>query len=160
MRFLLIRVIAVVCAGLLAGIYLADRASAPARMSLSAANFVQFQQTVHAYYVVMMPPLVIVALLAVLLWLFIVRLRRRAMEFWLIAASAVGIILVAVLTRAVNVPLNNQLMTWSYVSPPANLRELWAPWERVDTIRTFIMGSVFILEAVALSLRGSSNSPG
>jgi hypothetical protein len=54
--------------------------------------------------------------------------------------------------RAVTVPLNNQLMTWSVDAPPENLRELWKPWDRVNNIRTFIATGALILEALALSL--------
>lgn len=68
-----VRVISVVCIGLLAGINLADRASSPARAMLDASSFVQHQQTVQVTYVRMMPPLVIAAILAVVCWLFIVR---------------------------------------------------------------------------------------
>jgi len=94
----IVQVMAVVCAGLLAGIFLGDRAGfAYARPALSPSSFVQ-------------------------------------------------------ITRAVNVPINNQLMTWSAAAPPANLRELWAPWERVHTIRTIVAVGAFVLEAVALGL--------
>ena len=155
----IVRVIAVVCAGLLAGIFLGYLASAPARAALSASSFVQYQQVVHVYYVRMMPPLILAAVLAGLTWLLMVRSQWRAAEFWLIAASIGGILFIAAVTRAVNVPLNNQLMTWSVASPPTNLKELWAPWERVNTIRTFVAVGVFVLEAVALVLK-ASNKPG
>ena len=101
----------------------------------------------------MMPPLITLALLAALVWLFIVKPQWRAVEFWLIAASCLGIVLMVVVTRAVNVPLNEQLMTWNAATPPVNLRELWAPWERADAFRTVVAISVFVFEAVALTLK-------
>ena len=99
-----------------------------------------------------MPPLVLTALLAGLAWLVMLRSQWRSAEFWLIAGSTCGIALIVVITRAVNIPLNNQLMTWSIATPPSNLREIWAPWELAHTIRTFVAVGVLILEAVALSL--------
>jgi hypothetical protein len=102
-----------------------------------------------------MPPLVLTAPLAGLAWLVILRSQWRSAEFWLIAASTCGITLIAMITRAVNLPLSNQLMTWSIATPPSNLREIWAPWERAHTIRTFVAVGVLILEAVALRLRAS-----
>ena len=153
-----IRIISVMCIGLLAGIYLADRASAPARAMLDASNFVNYQQTVHLTYVRMMPPLVIAAILAVVGWLFIVRLQWRHAEFWLVAASACAIIFATALTRAVNVPLNNLLMTWSIATPPANLKELWAPWERVDVIRSIAALVAFITQALALCFKASDTA--
>lgn len=157
MRFLtLLRVVAIGCAGLLAGIYFGDRAGAYyARAELSASSVVQFQQIVHVRYVRFMPPLVIGALLTALGWLFMVRSQRESPQFWLIALSAGGILLIGVLTRLVSVPLNNALMTWSIAAPPANLQELWAPWEMVNTIRAFVATGVLLLEAVALSLAAS-----
>ena len=152
----LVRVVAVVCAGLLAGIYLGYRAGDYyALQRLSASSFVQFQQGLHVHFVKLMPPVVLTALLAALVWLLMVRSPATSVEFWLIAASTGGIAVIAVMTRAVNVPLNNQLMTWNIAAPPSNLRETWAPWDHVNTICTFLAVGVLILEAVALSLKAS-----
>jgi uncharacterized membrane protein len=152
----IVRVVAVVCAGLLAGIYLHDRAAAFARGGLNTSSFVQYQQMVHMNFVWMMPPLLLAAALGALAWLLLVRSQRRAGEFWLLGAALLGIVFIMVITRLVNVPINNQLMTWSASSPPPNLRELWAPWERIDVIRTIVAVTVFVLEVVALSLNASS----
>jgi uncharacterized membrane protein len=152
-----IAVVAMICAGLLAGIFLGDRAGAYyARIKLSDSSFVQFQQVVHVHFVKMMPPLVLSALLTSLIWLLMVRSQWRAAEFWLVAASTAAIAVSAALTRTVNVPINEQLMTWNVADPPANVRELWALWERVHTIRTFGAMGAFVLESVALGLRASS----
>jgi uncharacterized membrane protein len=59
-------------------------------------------------------------------------------------------IAVAVLTRTINVPINDALMTWQAAAPPPNLRELWAPWEQVHTIRATLSVVAFILEMLAL----------
>ena len=151
-----VRTLAVVCSGLLAGIYFGDRAGAYyARAELSASSVVQFQQVVHVHYARFRPALVLVALLAGLVWLFTVRSQRRSPEFWLIGGSVCGIVMIAVLTRTVNVPLNDQLMTWSITTPPDNLKELWAPWERVNTIRAVVATAVLVFEGLALSQRRS-----
>ena len=153
-----VRLLAIVCIGLLAGIYLADRASAPARTTLDASSFVQYQQTVHTTYVKMMPPLLIGAILSALVWIFLERSQWRDAEFWLVAVSLCAIVFVGAVSRAVNVPLNDQLMTWSTAAPPANLKEIWAPWERVDAIRTVAAIGAFILQALAMSLKVSAAS--
>jgi uncharacterized membrane protein len=160
MRLLTVaRVVAVVGAGLLAGLLLGDRAGAYyARLELSDSSFVQFQQVVHVHFARFMPPLVLTSLLAALAWLLMVRSQWRAREFWLIAASTLGIVIYGAMTRAVNLPLNDQLMTWSIAAPPGNVREIWAPWERVHTIRTSVAVVVFLLEAVALGLAASNKS--
>ncbi len=152
----IVRVVAVVCTGLLAGIFLGHRAGAYyALQEVSASSFVQFQQAVHKHFVRFMPPLVLTAVVGGLAWLVMVRSQWTSAEFWLIAGSTFGLALNAVMTRVVNVPLNNQLMTWNIAAPPANVRALWVPWDRVNTIRTVVAAGALILEAVALSLRAT-----
>jgi uncharacterized membrane protein len=155
----IIRVITVVCTGLFAGILLGDRAGATyARPQLSPSSFVQFQQIVHLHFVRLMPPLIVASILAGLIWLLSIRARWRDAEFWLVAAATGAVVLCAVLTRAVNVPVNEQLMTWSIETPPGNVRELWAPWERVHTIRTIAAAGAFLSDAVALALCASTSA--
>ena len=139
---------------MLAGIYFGYGAGPQyALQALSASSFVQFQQVVHVHYVTFMPILVLAALLAAVVWLVMIRSQWRSPEFWLIALSACGIALIAIMTRAVSVPLNNQLMTWSITAPPRDLRALWAPWERVNMARAYLAVGVLVLEAIALNLR-------
>ena len=153
----ILRVVAVVSAGLLAGIFFGYRAGVHyAIPELGASAFVQLQQIIHVHYVRFMPPLVLTALLSSVLWLVMVRSQWRTAEFWLVATSACGILVIAAATRAVNVPLNNQLMTWSIASPPTNWREVWAPWERVNTLRSVLATGALVLEAVALGLKAAS----
>jgi uncharacterized membrane protein len=153
----IVRVIAVVCAGLLAGIFLGYRAGPQhALQKLSASSFVQFQQVVHVHYVRFMPPLTLTALLTALAWLVMIRSRWASAEFLLIAVATCGIVLVAALTRAINVPLNNRLMTWNAEAPPSDLEKMWAPWNRVNTIRAFVSAGALIFEAIAMSLRAST----
>ena len=45
---------------------------------------------------------------------------------------------VIILTRLINVPINETLMTWQVSAPPENAMQLWAPWEGSHTIRTVI----------------------
>ena len=60
----MVRVVAPVSAGLLAGIFLGHRAGVHyALPQLNASSFVQLQQIIHVRYVKFMPPLVLTALL-------------------------------------------------------------------------------------------------
>ena len=153
----IVRVVAVVTVGLLAGIFLGYRAGVQyALPELSASSFVLLQRIIHVHYIRFMPPLVLTALLSSVLWLVMVRSQWRTAEFWLVAISACGILVIAAATRAVNIPLNNQLMTWNVASPPTNLREVWAPWDRVNTLRSVLATGALVLEAVALNLRAAS----
>ena len=149
-----VRVVAIACAGVLAGIY-AGYGAGPqhALQALSASSFVQFQQIVHVHYVKFMPPLVLAALLAAIVWLVLIRAQWRSLEFWLIVVSACGMASIAIMTRAISLPLNDQLMTWSIDDPPGDLRTLWAPWERVNVARAYLATGVVVLETIALNLR-------
>ncbi|GAC1499416.1 MAG: hypothetical protein NVS1B6_05470 [Steroidobacteraceae bacterium] len=149
-----VRVAAIVCAGLLAGLYLGYRAGVyQALQGLTPSSFVQFHQILHGYYSRFLPFLVLAAVTTTLGWLVMIRSQERTAEFRLIVASACGIVVIAVLTRIVNVPLNTLLMTWNVAHPPINLKALWEPWDRVNTIRTMLAAGVFILEVVAVSLK-------
>jgi uncharacterized membrane protein len=149
-----VRVVAVVCTGLYAGIILGDRMGASfARPALSAADFMIFQQIQHEHFKPLLVPVTLAAVLGGLLWVWSLLSRPRAAEFWLAAGGTAAMISAAVLTRVVNFPINDALMTWNVTSPPANVRELWAPWEHVHTIRAALSVCAFLLQVLALSAR-------
>ena len=153
------RVIAILCSGLFAGILLGDRMGASfARPVLPASSFVQLQQIIHTYFARMMPVLLLTGIAAGVGWLILVRSRWNGAEFWLVALATGAIICAAIMTRAINVPINNQLMTWSIEAPPANMREIWSRWEQVHTIRTFLCVGAFALEVIALSIFASRST--
>ena len=150
------RVTAVLSCGLAAGIFLGDRMGVSfARPQLGASSFVQLQQIIHVNFARMMPPLLLAAIVAGLAWLLLIRAQRHSAEFWLLMAAVGAMICVAVLTRTINVPINDQLMTWSIEAPPPNVREIWSRWEAVHTVRTILWLTAFALEAVALGLFAS-----
>jgi uncharacterized membrane protein len=154
MPLTIVRLIALVFTGLLAGIFLGDRAGAKnGRVALSPSSFVEYQQAVHRVFARMMPPLSIGAVLAGLAWLYLGRSQWGGWDFWLVAGATGGMLLALVLTISINVPLNNRLMTWSVSAPPTDLKQQWEPWERVHTIRTVISVVAFVAEAVALNSR-------
>jgi hypothetical protein len=95
----LVQVVALVAVGLLAGIFLGYRAGVQyALPELSASSFVQLQRIIHVHYVKFMPPLVLTALLSSVLWLVLIRSQWRTAEFWLVAISACGILVIAAAT--------------------------------------------------------------
>ena len=155
----MVRIISIVGTGLAAGVFLGHRMGVSlARPELSPSSFVQLQQIIHVHFVRMMPVLMIAAVGASILWTILLRARWRAVEFWLVSGAAMAMVCVFVLTRAVNVPINDQLMTWSIAAPPANLMGLWGPWEVVHSIRTVLAIAAFAVEVVALSAFSASPS--
>jgi uncharacterized membrane protein len=148
----MVRVISILCTGLAAGIFLGHRVGVSlARPELSPSSFVQLQQIIHVHFVRMMPILMIGAVGASILWTILLRPHWTAVEFWLVSGASIAMVCTLVLTRAVNVPINEQLMSWSIQAPPANLMQLWAPWEKVHSIRTVLAIAAFAFEVVALS---------
>ena len=147
------RVVAVVGAGLYAGILLGDLAgAAQARPQLNPSSFVQLQQIIHARFVFMMPAIIVSTIVACIMWLVLLRPHKRGAEFWLVASTAAGLVLCGILTRLVNVPLNDQLVKWSVAFPPPHVHELWAPWEGAHAIRPVIAVFAFVMGVVAVSL--------
>ena len=149
----IIRFIALVTTGLLAGIFLGDRMGLGfARPALPVSSFVQLQQIQHVHFVRMMPVLQIAALLSTLTWLFLLRSEVRSSQFAVIALAAVCLLVVFGMTMAINVPINNTLMTWNASAPPGDAMDIWKRWEQVNTIRAIISPIGFALQVLGLIL--------
>jgi uncharacterized membrane protein len=149
----IVRFVALVATGLLAGIFLGDRMGLGfARPALPASSFVQLQQIQHVHFVRMMPVLQIAALLSTLTWLFLLRSSVRSSQFAVIALAAICLLVVFGLTMAINVPINNTLMTWNASAPPGDAMEIWKRWEQVNTVRAIISPIGFALQVLGLIL--------
>jgi uncharacterized membrane protein len=149
----IIRIVAVICSGIYAGVILGDRVGATyARAVLSLPSFVQFQQIQHVHFKPILMPLTLVAVVTSAAWAGFGWSRWKQPEFQLATAAALLMILAFVITRTVNFPINDALMTWSPLAPPANVRELWAPWEHAHTVRAAASVVAFVLQVIALSL--------
>ena len=144
-----VRILALICTGLLAGIFAANLAGLPARNLLVGAERIIFLQETHVYYQRMMPPIVLGAVLSCLVWV-ILAWRRGATGEAVFAAGA--FVLTAVyfaITVVVNFPINDALMTWSPTSPPADHLEIWARWEHATNYRTVLSFLAFACSATA-----------
>jgi uncharacterized membrane protein len=149
----IVRFVALVATGLLAGIFLGDRMGLGfARPALPASSFVQLQQIQHVHFVRMMPVLQIAALLSTLTWLFLLRSGVRSSQFAVIALAAICLLVVFGMTMAINVPINNTLMTWNAAAPPGDAMEIWKRWEQVNTVRAIISPIGFALQVLGLIL--------
>lgn len=155
----LVRAIAVFSTGLYAGIILGDRLGATySRAALSPQGFVIFQQVQHVHFKPVMMPLTLLALLSCVLWVALAARRPRGLQFYLAALGALCFIGAFVITRIVNFPINDALMTWSAAAPPGNLRQLWAPWEQAHTVRAALSVGTFALQICSLSLAAWTKS--
>ena len=151
----IVRVLAILSSGLSAGIIFGDRmGNTFARPSLSAAEFIRFQQIQNRYFARMMPVVLLTAVASGILWLILLRAQWNSPQFALASLGTAAMIAGVALTRAVNIPINNQLERWSEASPPANLREIWGRWEKMHTIRTILWMGAFALQTLALGAFG------
>jgi len=147
-----VRVISSVCTGLAAGIFVGRGMGVSLAVPhLSASSFVQLQQIIHTNFVPMMPILLAGAVGASIFWAVLLRSHWRRLEFWCVLVAAILMVATLALTRVVNVPINEQLMTWSVQAPPPNLTELWQPWQDAHSIRTVLAIVVFFVSALASS---------
>jgi uncharacterized membrane protein len=145
--------------GLYTGLLFGDRVGVtPIRPKLPAAAFVLFQQELHLRFGKVMPVLLAGSLLAGVISLVLLRRNYKSREFIFTTIATLCTVCVVILTRLINVPINETLMTWQAASPPENVMQLWAPWEGSHTIRTFIAVIGFASLAYATTPRPRTNS--
>ena len=150
------RAIAVMSSGLMAGLLFGDWLGPSfARSAMNESSFIQFQQIVHLNYLRTLPALSTLALATPVLWLIMLRNHRRNAEFKLLVGATVAIALGSMITLIFNVPINDQLETWSFATPPADAREIWNGWEKAHIVRTVFWVAGFVLEIMALTSSAS-----
>jgi uncharacterized membrane protein len=149
----IVQLLALFTTGLLSGIFFGDRmGNSYARPKLPPGCFVTFQQSQNARFAKMMPLPIFAALVSDALWLVSLRDRMGTTSFLLVLSSTLALFLCVVITRTVNIPINNRLAQWSPSSPPADLARIWARWERVHTVRTALAVLSFALILLAFGL--------
>jgi uncharacterized membrane protein len=79
----------------------------------------------------------------VLLW------PDRTAAFWWLAAGFVLMLAALVITLAVEVPIDNQIETWTAATLPGDWRSIQSRWELWHTVRTF--ASIAAVVAAAIS---------
>jgi len=147
------RVIALISTGLIAGIFLGHRAGVShASTQLAPGSFIQLQQIIHQIFQRMMPPLVVAAVLGTLTWTMLLRADGPVIAFWLLVSASLGLLVAAILTRAINIPINQQLMTWDSKAPPREFSEVWGRWERIHSIRTILAVIALVCQTLALAV--------
>jgi uncharacterized membrane protein len=147
------RVIALISTGLIAGIFFGHRAGVSrASTQLTPGSFIQLQQIIHQVFQRMMPPLVVAAVLGTLTWTVLLRAGGPVVAFWLLVSASVCLLGAAILTRAINIPINRQLMTWDSQAPPREFSEVWGRWECIHSIRTILAVIALVCQTLALAV--------
>ena len=84
----------------------------------------------------------------VLLW------PHRTAAFWWLAAGFVLMVAALVITLAVEVPIDNQIETWTAATLPGDWRSIQSRWELFHTIRTFLSIGAVIAATVSATVAG------
>jgi uncharacterized membrane protein len=150
----LARFFQILLTGLYTGLLFADRIGvSPIRPKLPAAAFVLYQQELHLRFGKLMPVLLGGSLLAGVIVLILQRRNYASKEFVFTLMATLCTMGVIVMTRLINVPINETLMTWQVAAPPENVMQLWAPWEGSHTIRTVLALLGFALLSYGIAFR-------
>jgi uncharacterized membrane protein len=89
------------------------------------------------------------ALLSALVTLALLRQAGRAGAFWWALAGFLLMVAALVITLAVEVPIDDQIRTWTAATLPENWRSIQSRWQLFHTIRTFL--SIAAVAAVTIS---------
>jgi uncharacterized membrane protein len=102
----------------------------------SAAEFIHIGKTIIANVAVPMAILMPVTLLMMLIAMWL-SFRVNRSSFYLYALSFLLMIVTLIITVGVEVPIDNQIKTWTAATVPANWESLRHTWDQFHTIRTF-----------------------
>lgn len=101
------------------------------------AEFIHIGKTIIANVGMPMRIIMPTTLLFILLAMWQSR-RFYKSSFYLYITAFLLMVVTLIITVAVEVPIDNQISTWTADTIPGNWRSLRAEWERFHTIRTFI----------------------
>jgi uncharacterized membrane protein len=116
---------------------------------MSPAFYTEKMQHAIRIFTIPLPAVVVLGVLFTGISAFLARSERP--NFYLLIAASVCIIAVALITRFGNIPINNQILTWSISSPPSNWADLAQRWWQLQTLRTVLaIGALAFLISAAL----------
>jgi uncharacterized membrane protein len=116
---------------------------------LSAETFLAVGHQMIQNLGIPMAVLLPLALLSALVTLALLWPGGRGAAFWWLAAGFVLMVAALVITLAVEVPIDNQIETWTAATLPDDWRSIQSRWELWHTIRTF--ASIAAVVAVTIS---------
>ena len=115
---------------------------------MSAAAYVEGMQHAIRVFTIPLPTTVILSVVFCAASAFLA--RREGTEFYLLVAATGSVLAVALVTVFGNIPINNQIMTWSISAPPHRWVELSVQWWQFQTVRTIaaVCGMALLIVAV------------
>ena len=123
---------------------------------MSATFYVEKMQHAIRVFTAPLPTIVILSVLSTAASAFLARRERPG--FYLLVAASLCALAVALITAFGNIPINNQITTWSAASPPSAWIELSAQWWQFQTARTIaaVCGLALLILAVLIPRRALS----
>jgi len=102
----------------------------------SAAEFIHIGKTIIANVAL---PMAIIMPATLLFMLLTILLSRRAnrVSFYLYMISFLLMVITLIITVGVEVPIDNQIKTWTETTVPSNWESLRQRWDVFHTVRTF-----------------------
>ena len=115
---------------------------------MSAAAYVEGMQHAIRVFTIPLPTTVILSVVFCAASAFLA--RREGTAFYLLVAATGSVLAVALVTVFGNIPINNQIMTWSSSAPPHRWVELSVQWWQFQTVRTIaaLCGMALLIVAV------------
>jgi uncharacterized membrane protein len=99
------------------------------------------------------------ALLSALITLVLARQDGHPAACWWLAAGFLLMVAALVVTLAVEVPIDNQIQTWTAATLPADWRSIQSRWERFHTIRTFLSIAAVVAATISAAVTGRPDQP-
>jgi hypothetical protein len=103
----------------------------------SPENFIDIGKTIIHNVAIPMSIIMPAAILGMVILLWYYR-KRRSSAFYYMLAALVLFILALLITVGIEVPIDNQIKTWTATTVPPNFETLRARWQLFHTLRTFL----------------------
>ncbi len=138
--------------GLVAGILVSFWMVEQALRGLAGPLYTAVHQPVNRVFGPVMPPLMTLAIFSGLAVLVLLARAYKTRVFALIAIGTLCSFAVAMSSLLVNVPINQEVLTWSPAALPADwvqLRDRWWVWHIVRTIVSIVGWSCQLIAALS-----------
>ncbi len=129
----------------------------PTLHKLSLENYLVVKQSFLSFITL---PMVFLYTFAGITALIIVLLnfKNRTNLFYLNLIALILAVLISISTLIINVPINNQVLSWNINSIPPNWMDLQAKWEMGHLFRTICAILAFIIQITALTLSSKEHN--
>ena len=134
--------------GLIAGILVSFWMVEQGLRGLAGPLYTAVHQPVNRVFGPVMPPLMTLAIFSGLAILALILRAYKTQVFTLTAIGTLCSFVVAMSSLLVNVPINQEVLSWSLAAPPVDwveLRDRWWVWHNVRTILSVVGFSCQIL---------------